>query len=103
MMTTNQLYELVTSKLTIEAIHPLHRAMLEECCEHALASTELDTQSMVIGAQIAFLECEKMLRAALKASADGLNADEITLNYRGKTFIIKQGSPFLKDDYEALN
>ncbi|GGB64337.1 hypothetical protein GCM10007424_00260 [Flavobacterium suaedae] len=103
MLTTNQLYELVTDQLTIEAIHPLHRSILEECCEHVLANTNLDTQSIVIGVQVAFLACERTLRTTLKASLDSFNADEITLNYRGKTFIIKKDSPFLKKYLTALN
>ncbi|WP_157886717.1 hypothetical protein [Hymenobacter sp. PAMC 26628] len=39
-MTYQELYARVIEKITVTAIHPLHKAVLEECCENALANKQ---------------------------------------------------------------
>ncbi|MFP5438967.1 MAG: hypothetical protein ACLGH8_14375 [Bacteroidia bacterium] len=102
-MTSNELYLLVLDKLGNPSVQPLHKAMLEECCEHAVASELSEIDSLVLAAQVAFMTCDNTLRATLKASAEAADADKITLNYRNQSFTIDRYSPYLKnsDSFDA--
>ncbi|AOR27281.1 hypothetical protein FORMB_02190 [Formosa sp. Hel1_33_131] len=100
-MEVKELYDLVTKdfddKIPLENIHPLHKAMLEECCENALNNPQkVESQdTLKYAVQIAFFTCIETLRGTLKAGLEF--ADTVNLNYRNQSFTITKDSPFLKD------
>ena len=95
-MTSNELYNSVIEQLKIHNMHPLHKAMLDECCENALQNkqgiTEKDT--LMFAVQVGFVSANALLQGTLKAAL--AIGDQVTLNYRGQTFIIPKDSPLLK-------
>ena len=94
-MTAEDLYQEVIDNLQIKAIHPLHKAMLEECCEHAINNNITDKETLRNAAMIAFMTTNSTLQGTLKA---GLKmADNVTLNYRGQSFTIDANSKLLGD------
>ena len=97
-MTPTELYQKVLENLSFPEIHPLHKAMLEECCENALEYKQniTDVDTLVYAVKLAFLTCETTLKATLKATANNFDADKITLDYRGQTFSVLKDSSFLK-------
>jgi len=97
-MTTTELYQSVIGHLPIKEIHPLHKAMMEECCETALQNKQgvVDKKTLILSVQIAFMTCNTTLKSTLNASLKMANADQVTLNYRGQTFIISKSSNLLK-------
>lgn len=97
-MTTKELYNAVLEELPIQEIHPLHKAMLEECCENALANKQgvTDLKTLIFAVQVSFVTCEKALKATLKTSVESFKADGVTLNYRGETYSLPLESSFLK-------
>lgn len=95
-MEEKELYKKVISNLKIEKIHPLHKAIMEECCENAINNSEkiVDEKMLMYAVQVAFISSLNALIGSLKG---GLKlADEITLNYRNQQFIINKNSPLLK-------
>lgn len=99
-MTTEELYQKVMAELPIKEIHPLHKAMMEECCETALKTPEnlKDSDALINGVRIAFITCNSMLKGTLQASLKSFDANQVTLNYRNQTFIIPDNSPLLIDN-----
>jgi hypothetical protein len=98
-MTKIELYERVIKEIGVEKIHPLHEAMLEECCENIIkADTDnnFDDKTLITSVQLSFIECDKILRETFKATLESLNGDIINLNYRDQNFKISKDSPFLK-------
>jgi len=97
-MTADELYQKVISDLPIKELHPLHKAMMEECCENALNNPQKvsDTDTLVYAVQLAFLTCNSSLKGTLTGALTAVNADRVTLNYRNQTFIISKISPLLK-------
>lgn len=96
-MTTKELYKKIMEEFKLEKIHPLHQAIMEECCEHAINNPEKLNERDLIGAvKIAFYTCNETLRGTLRGSLEAANADQITLNYREQSFIIEKDSPLLK-------
>lgn len=97
-MTTTNLYDLVFASLPVKEVHPLHQSVLEECCETVLANdnASLEPSTLVLAVQTAFIICEKTLKSTLNASLKMSDANQITLNYRGQTFIIPANSNLLK-------
>jgi hypothetical protein len=97
-MTAEELYKEVVGHLTIKELHPLHKAMMEECCENALSNPQnvTDKDTLVYAVQVAFLTCNSTLKVTLTGSLEVANADQVTLNYRNQTFIIPKNSPLLK-------
>lgn len=97
-MTADELYKKVVGQLPIKELHPLHKAIMEECCENAINNpknvTNLDT--LVYAVQVAFLTCNSTLQGTLQASLNMADADQVTLNYRGQIFIIPKNSSLLK-------
>lgn len=96
-MTADELYKEVVGQLPIKDLHPLHKAMMEECCENALNNPQnvTDHDTLVFAVQVAFLTCNSTLKGSLTASLKLANADQVTLNYRNQTFIIPKNSPLL--------
>ena len=97
-MTAEELYREVIGHLPIEEFHPLHKAMIEECCENALNNPQniTDKDTLIYPVQVAFLTCNSTLKGTLAASLEAANADQVTLNYRDQTFIIPKNSSLLK-------
>lgn len=97
-MTTEELFQSTINELSITNIHSLHKLMMEECCERALQDNleVIDTNTLVFAVRVAFLTCNSALKATLNSSLESTNADQVTLNYRGETFIISKDSNFLK-------
>lgn len=97
-MTADELYKMVIEQLPIKEIHPLHKAILEECCENALNNPQnvTDTGTLIYAVQVAFLTCTSTLKGTLAASLELAAADQVTLNYRNQTFIILKNSSLIK-------
>lgn len=98
-MTKEELFKQVLTDLPIKEIHPLHKAMMEECCETALKNPEnfKNTDTLINSVRIAFITCNSVLKGTLQGSLKSFDANQITLNYRNQTFIIPDNSPLLKD------
>jgi hypothetical protein len=97
-MTADELYKKVLEQLPIKEVHPLHKAIMEECCENALNNPQnvTDPDTLVYAVQVAFLTCNSTLKGTLAASLELADADQVTLNYRNQTFIIPKNSPLIK-------
>jgi hypothetical protein len=97
-MNRTELYSLAISGLSVQKMHPVHKAMLEECCERALENdiTSVDTSILITSVQIAFLSCHNTLKSVFKGIAQSTETDEIILNYRGQSFQFYKDSSFLK-------
>jgi len=96
-MDSQKLYELTLDKISIENIHPLHKAVLEECCENAINNEQgvKDENTLQYAVQVAFVTCLSTLKGTLNSSLEVANADQVTLNYRGQSFVIPKDSPLL--------
>lgn len=88
-MTSEDLYISVFDSLPIKSIHPLHKAILEEACENVIASKELplDRSDLILAAKMGFIAGTKTLESVLRAGFE--KGDQITLNYRDQTFVIR--------------
>ena len=96
-MTSQELYKKVLLDFNLEKIHPLHQAIMEECCENVLNNPEkLDEESLASAVKIAFYTSNEVLRGTLRGSMEVANSDQITLNYREQSFEIGKDSPLLK-------
>lgn len=97
-MTVSKLYQIVVGQLPINDIHPLHKLILEESCENAINNPQKieDPDTLVCATQAAFLTGNSALKGVLKGMFESSNADQVTLNYRGESFVIEKDSPFLK-------
>jgi hypothetical protein len=95
-MTPESLKENLLTELKKEGvvkIHPLHDLMIDECCESALNLPGTD-EIHLLSVKIGFVTANATLIGILKASLT--QADTVTLNYRGQTFIIDNNSPILQ-------
>lgn len=70
---------------------------MEECCENAINNSQKleDKDTLIYVVRIAFLTCDSTLKGTLKGALQCSDADGITLNYRGQTFIIPKNSSLL--------
>jgi hypothetical protein len=94
-METNELYNLVIDQIKIANIHPLHKAIMEECCEKALNNKQgvTDKTTLLLSIQVAFLAACSILQGVLKAALE--LGDQVTLNYREQQFTILRNSSIL--------
>ena len=95
-MENKDLLTAVIESLPIKGIHPLHMAVLEECCEH-IEKSEIDStdrKAQILAVQTSFLASEAVLKGAIKGLVRASNDAVINLNYRGRTFKIEEGSYF---------
>jgi len=99
-MTKEELYEQVIKDLPIKEIHPLHKAMMEECCEIAMKNPDnlKDLAALILSVRMAFVTSNSVLKGTLQGSLKSFDANRVTLNYRNQTFIILENSPLLKDE-----
>jgi len=95
-MTKNELYQSVVEELNLNEIHPLHKAIIEECCEGALENKQgvKDLETLKFAVQVSFITCLSALKGTIIASLEF--ADNVNLNYRGQTFNIPKNSNLLK-------
>lgn len=95
-ITATQLFDAAIADLGAE-VHPLHQAMLEECCENALNNEQgvTDLKSLVMAARVAFLTCNTMLKGTIKAALE--HGDTVNLNYRGVQVSFDKNSKYLKE------
>ena len=95
-MTTEELYKLTFEKLPIKEIHPLHKAIMEECCENAINNPQnvTDSATLVYAVQVSFITALSALKGTLLGALK--LGDQVTLNYRGQIFIIPRDSNLLK-------
>ena len=84
-MTENELFNLVTQGFEFE-LPPLLNAMLEECCENIVRSGDIPDEDKPACVFVAFKMALPILQSMLEAGL--AHTDTITLNYRGKSFLI---------------
>jgi len=96
-MTYQDLYARIVQQLKLTTVHPLHKAILEECCENALANEQgvTDEIQLQYAVQVAFLTCLRVMQGVVRGSLEAANADQATLQYRGQTFVILANSTLL--------
>lgn len=96
-MSSEELYSATIGRMAKIEIHPIHKAMMEECCERAISSnpTDTDLETLVLGVQSAFLLANATLNATLVGSLKEAHADQVTLNYRDQEFVFAANDPFL--------
>lgn len=95
-MTEEELYQSVVGSLGLNQIHPLHKAIFEECCERALENKQnvKDIETLKFAVQVSFITCLSALKGTISASLEF--ADNVTFNYRGQTFDIPKNSILLQ-------
>jgi len=95
-MTPQELYNLTIKDLKVSAIHPMHEAILEECCENAINSREgiTDKETLLHVVQVAFMTCDSTIKGTIKAGRS--QGDIVTINYRNRTFTFKEDSEFIR-------
>lgn len=96
-MTYQDLCARVVQQLNLTAVHPLHKAILEECCENALANEQgvTDEAQLQYAVQVAFLTSLQVMQGVVRGSLEAAHADQATLQYRGQTFVIPANSTLL--------
>lgn len=92
----NELLEAVLANLPVQEVHPIHKAMLEEACEHVLKKrNEFDSmEEMVKAVHLSFLVLNPMFQSTMNAMLE--QADTVTINYRGVKDVLTSESPILK-------
>jgi hypothetical protein len=95
-ITVKELLEAVLANLPVEAIHPIHKAMLEESCEHVLKKQdEFDSiEEMEKAIHLSFLVLNPLFQSTMNAALE--HADTVTINYRGVNEVLTSESPILK-------
>ncbi|MFT6921794.1 MAG: hypothetical protein ACJA1C_000791 [Crocinitomicaceae bacterium] len=101
-MIEENLLEAVIQSIPLKEIHPLHMAMLEECCEKVIEaadeSMKENSQQLINCVNATFLTSNGVLKSTLKAALDAAGTDDVNLNYRGEEFVINRESGLLKDE-----
>lgn len=94
-MTAEELYQTVVGQLPVKDIHPLHKAIMEECCENAVNNPQniTDEATLAYAAQVSFITALSTLKGTLKGALK--LGDQVTLNYRNQTFLIPKDSKLL--------
>jgi hypothetical protein len=92
------LYNDVVQKLNLTSVHPLHKAILEECCENALANEQgvTDLLSLKQAVYLAFPVALAVMQGVVRGSLEAAHADQVNLQYRDQTFVISSDSSILK-------
>lgn len=93
---TNELLGAVLTNLPIQSVHPIHKAMLEEACEHVLKrKNEFDSmEQMEKAVHWSFHVLNPIFQSTMNALLE--QADSVTINYRGVNEILTKDSPILK-------
>lgn len=91
------LFKAAILDLGVSEIHPLHKAMLEECCENAIENEQgvTDLPTLIYAVRVAFITCNSMMKGTIKAALS--EADLVTINYRGLSIHFDSHSPYIQD------
>lgn len=91
----NELLETVLANLPVQTIHPIHKAMLEEACEHALKqkSEYNSIEEMEKAVHLSFLVINPMFQSTMNAMLKV--ADTVTIDYRGVKDVLTSESAIL--------
>ena len=94
-MTKDELLQQVMEGSNVDDIHPLHLAIMEECCENAINNSNgvSDKKVLQFAVDIAFLSANTVLKATLQAAL--ANRSMITLNFGGNAFEVNKNSALL--------
>jgi hypothetical protein len=101
-MTTQELYDKVIDPIKTQlgenVISPLHKAMIEECCERGLeaANDSVEEKELILSVQIGFVTADKALKGLVEGLQKDQNADTCTINYRGQSFVIDKNLKHLR-------
>lgn len=92
----NELLEAVLGNLPVQTIHPIHKAMLGEACEHLLnSSDEFDNiKQMERAVHLSFLAINPVFQYTMNALLE--HAHVVNVNYRGLKETLTKDSPILK-------
>lgn len=99
-MTPTEFYNSILDTLPVAVIHPLHQAILMECCENVLANNQgiTDLALLTFGVHTGFLAALAAAKSIIKGAITAADAEQATLQYRGHTFIIPATASFLHED-----
>jgi hypothetical protein len=97
-MTQEELFEKVQERLPIASVHPLYRAMFEECCENAISNSleSEDDEARILAVLLAFITANSILKSVIGAAVKNAVDGRIAFTYRNQTFIIPHNSILLK-------
>lgn len=97
-MNYHELYDSIVQKLSLTTVHPLHKAILEECCENALANEQgvTDLTALQQAVYLAFTVALSVMQGVVRGSLEAAQADQVNLQYRGQTFVIAADSKLLE-------
>ena len=91
----NELLEAVLANLPVQTIHPIHKAMLEESCEHVLKKKDEfgSIEEMEKAIHLSFLVLNPVFQSTMNAALE--YADTVTINYRGVKDVLTRDSAIL--------
>jgi hypothetical protein len=91
----NELFETVLANLPVQTIHPIHKAMLEEACEHVLKQKDEfeSIEEMERAVHLSFTILNPIFQSTMISMLE--NADTVTINYRGVKDILTSESAIL--------
>jgi len=90
-----ELLESVLTNLPIQTVHPIHKAMLEEACEHVIKQKhEFDSvDQMEKAVHLSFLAINPVFQSTMNAMLK--LADSVTIDYRGVKDVLTSESAIL--------
>lgn len=96
-ISSSQLLDAALADLNISQLHPLHKAMLEECCENALANEQgvTDLPTLIYDVRVSFLTSNILMKGTVKAGLG--HGDVVNINYRGVETSFDKNSKFIQD------
>lgn len=91
----NELLETVLEKLPVKTIHPIHKAMLEEACEHVLKQKDEyeSIEEMERAVHLSFNVLNPLFQSTITAMLE--KADTVEINYRGVKDVLTSESAIL--------
>ena len=91
----NELFETVMANLPVQTIHPIHKAMLEEACEHVLKQKDEygSIKEMERAVHLSFNVLNPVFQSTITAMLE--KADKVEINYRGVKDILTSESAIL--------
>ncbi len=91
----NALLETVLANLPVQTIHPIHRAMIEEACEHVMKQKdEFDSrEEMEKAVHLSFCVLNPVFQSTMIAMLK--LADTVTIDYRGVKDVLTRDSAIL--------
>jgi hypothetical protein len=95
---STELYDAIFNSF-VGDIHPIYKAILEECCKAVFARPPLYTEfpEMARVVMVAFNAATKVLRATMRDKGD-----TVELHFRGEDFVFPKGAAFLDGSLSDL-